>query len=80
MGWSGIENGKLLELAASAQFDVLITNDRGLEYEQNVSTLPLGIIVLMVRSNTIEAIRPLYGRMHTVLQSIKPGELVKLSQ
>jgi hypothetical protein len=33
MGWTGIGNGELLRRAATAGFDVLITNDRGLEYQ-----------------------------------------------
>ena len=40
MKWSGIENGELLRRAAEAAFDVVITNDRGLEYEQNLEALP----------------------------------------
>lgn len=47
MNWSGIENGELLRLAADAGFDALITNDRGLEHEQNLATLPLAVIVLL---------------------------------
>ena len=39
-GWAGIENGRLLALAAT-QFDVLLTADRNIEYQQNQSALPL---------------------------------------
>jgi len=39
MGWAGIENGELLKVAAASGFDVLITTDRGMEYEQNSNTL-----------------------------------------
>ena len=35
MGWGGVENGELLRQAAAAGFDALLTNDRGLEYQQN---------------------------------------------
>ena len=59
MNWSGVENGQLLANAADAFFDVLITNDRGLEYEQNSSALPLSVIVLQSPADTIEAISPL---------------------
>lgn len=38
-GWSGIQNGKLLALAAE-QFDVFITADQNLQYQQNLATLP----------------------------------------
>ena len=37
-GWSGIDNGRLLALAAAAGFDALVSNDRGLEYEQDAAS------------------------------------------
>jgi hypothetical protein len=78
MGWSGVENGELLAKAAEAGFDALITNDRGLEYEQNPATLPLAVVVLLVHSNTIEMIRPLYVELEAALNSLAPRTLVKV--
>jgi hypothetical protein len=80
MKWNGIENGELLKLAADAGFGALITNDRGLEYEQNQSSLPLSVIVLLVKTNTIEFFRPLYPKLAEALRAIKPGELLKISE
>ena len=79
MKWSGIENGELLQVAAGAGFDVLITNDRGLEYEQNLSALPIAVVVLLVKANTIEAIRPMLGKVLGTLRDLKPRELVKIA-
>lgn len=76
MGWSGIENGELLRRAAAESFDGLVTNDRGLEYEQNQKTLPLAVIVLIAETNTIESLRRLLPQFQLELQTIKPGELV----
>jgi len=67
MKWSGIENGALLRLAAEAGFDAVITNDHGLEYEQNLQSLPVAVVVLMLPSNTIESIRPHYARLQSAL-------------
>lgn len=78
MGWSGIENGDLLKLAASSGFDALITNDHGLEYEQNQNALALAVVVLIVKSNTIEAIRPLYNNLTAALGRLQPGALIKV--
>jgi hypothetical protein len=78
MGWSGIENGELLVKAAANGFDALITNDRGLEYEVNQTTLPLTVVVLLATSNTIEAIRPLYAALDAALKSLVPRTLVKV--
>lgn len=79
MNWSGIENGELLRLAAGAGFDAVITNDRGLEHEQNLETLPVAVIVLLAKANTIEAIRPVYAELLAMLARLRPCEFVKLS-
>lgn len=79
MKWGGIQNGELLRLASDAGFDAVITNDRGLEYEQNLNALPVSVIVLLVEANTIEAIRPIYGELLVTLTRLRPREFVKLS-
>ena len=78
MRWAGIENGELLRLAANAGFEAVVTNDRGIEYQQNVGALPVAVIVLLVRANTIEAIRPMCGALLASLAHVRPGEFVKL--
>jgi hypothetical protein len=50
MGWAGKSNGELLGLAAP-QFDVLITIDAGIQYQQNLSNTSLSIVLLHARSN-----------------------------
>lgn len=79
MKWAGIENGELLRLAETQGFDAVITNDRGLEYQQNVGTLPVAVIVLLAKANTIEAIRPLFPQLLATLSRLRPREFVKLS-
>ena len=79
MQWAGVENGELLQRAAAAGFDALITNDRGLEYQQNLGELPLAVIVILATANTVEAIRPLYGELLAVLARLRAREFVKIS-
>ncbi len=43
MGWAGIKNGALLRLA-DGQFDALLTVDQGIEYQQNLSGLRIGVV------------------------------------
>lgn len=57
-GWAGIKNGRLLALAAN-EFDVLLTADRNIEFQQHLSTLPLAVLVLVIRSNRLEEVKPL---------------------
>lgn len=59
MKWAGAENGELLRLAAGAGFNALVTNDRGLEYQQGLGALPVSVIVILAKANTIEVIRRL---------------------
>jgi len=59
MSWSGIENGELLAQAASAGYAALVTKDANLQYEQNLASLPIAVVVLRAPSNDIEDIRPL---------------------
>lgn len=79
MGWGGVENGELLRRAAAAGFDALVTNDRGLEYQQNLTTLPLAVVVLLAPANTVEALRPAYPALLAALTGLRPCEFVKVS-
>ena len=65
-GWAGVKNGELLRLAAT-QFDLLLTVDRNLEYQQSFGGLALAVIVVHAPSNDIAVLRPL---MPTVLAAI----------
>jgi predicted nuclease of predicted toxin-antitoxin system len=56
-GWSGIKNGKLLALAAT-KFDVFLTMDGNLEYQQNLSKLPIAVLVVTAVSNRMEHLVP----------------------
>jgi hypothetical protein len=77
MGWSGIKNGPLLRSAAQ-EFDVFLTVDQGIEYQQNPVGLALGIIVMVAASNDIDELRPLMPRVRETLASVSPGTLVKV--
>jgi predicted nuclease of predicted toxin-antitoxin system len=77
MGWSGLKNGELLSHAA-ALFDVLVTADQNLEYQQNLNTLPIAVAVLVAHSNRIEQLRPLLPRLIEVLSSLKPCTFVRV--
>ena len=74
MGWSGISNGKLLSLIRG-QFNAFITVDSNLAYQQNLSTLPVAVVVLRAPSNKIEDLRPLLPRLLATLDVLKPCEL-----
>ncbi|MGD0463020.1 MAG: DUF5615 family PIN-like protein [Tepidisphaeraceae bacterium] len=78
MGWSGIENGQLLAIAAKHDFDAVLTTDRGMEYEQNTGDLPLSVVIITAPSNAIEDIRPLLPELLAALAILQPRSLVKI--
>ena len=71
-GWAGAKNGTLLQLAAT-QFDVLLTVDRNLEYQQGFLGLTIAVIVVDVPSNDIAVLRPLMPAVLKALPNSKPG-------
>ncbi len=77
VGWSGIKNGPLLRRAAQ-EFDVFLTVDHGVEYQQNLLGLELAIIVMVAATNDIDDLRPLMSRVREVLGQTSPGNVVKI--
>ena len=71
MGWSGVKNGELLALAADG-FDAFFTVDKNLPYQQNLTTLPVAVIVLDAVSNELPALQPLLPALERALLSLKP--------
>lgn len=54
MGWSGVKNGKLMTLCVENGFEILLTIDKNLQYQQNLDRYPLTIVVLDSRSSSVE--------------------------
>lgn len=75
MGWSGVKNGALLALAGSG-FDAFITVDKNLPYQQNLTTLPVAVVVLNASSNEISHLLPLMTHLESTLAQLKPGTCV----
>jgi len=74
-GWSSKKNGELLRLL-EGEFDVFLTADQNLTYQQNLRNTRVAVIVLVARNNRIEALKPLMPKVEEVLKSIQPGEVV----
>ena len=77
-GFKGLKNGRLLQ-AASGQYDVLVTVDQNLQYQQNLNASALAIIVLKARRSTYPMLKPLMPKVLESLEEIKPGEVVVVS-
>ena len=73
MGWAGIKNGELLALAEAA-FDVFITVDRNLSFQQNLPKFNIAVLVLHARSNRLADLRPLIPKVLSILPTLSKGE------
>ena len=80
-GWGGVKNGQLLRQAA-AEFDILLTMDRGMEHQQNVEGLDLCIIVLSAVSNDLDDLLPLVPAVNAALSAnparVLPGRVIHI--
>jgi hypothetical protein len=78
MGWAGKSNGELLTLAAR-DFDVFLTTDRNLSFQQNVSAVDIAVVVLVAESNRIEDLKPLARRVLEAVETTKRGSVAIVS-
>ncbi len=77
LGWSGKENGELLRLAEK-KFDVFVTVDQNLSYQQNVSKFKIAVIMLMAKDNDIATLRPLLPKVRQTLNSLEAGRVFRV--
>ena len=73
-GWSGLKNGDLLR-AASADFDVFITADQNLQYQQNLAGYDVAVVVLAAVSNRVQDLAPLIPDALEVAAQLSPGDV-----
>ena len=72
MGWTTIQNGALLGLA-SHQFDIFVTVDRNLPFQQSLDRFSIALIVLEVRTNRLADLRPLIPKLLATVETALPG-------
>ena len=77
MGWSGKTNGELLSVAEPS-FDVLVTIDQNLQYQQDLTERTISVLVFVARSNQIEDLVPVVPAALSALQSIRHGAVVRV--
>ena len=77
-GWAGKKNGELLRLAEN-RFDVLLSTDKGIPYQQNVSRFDLAVVLLRARSNAYEDLAPLMDEVNGKLEQVQPGTVLRIS-
>jgi Domain of unknown function (DUF5615) len=78
-GWAGAKNGELLPLAAGL-FDVLLTVDRNLEYQQSFTGVRLAVIVLHAPCNDVAVLRPLIPAILAAIPKAKSGTVLQINR
>jgi len=76
-GWSGKKNGELLRLA-SRKFDVFVTVDQNLEYQQSIRKFSISVILLMAKDNDIDTLRPFLPKVRQILESMEKGRVFRI--
>lgn len=71
----GLKNRLLLQQAESAGYEVLITVDQGLRYQQNLTQRKISILMIRSRTNQMEDLVPLVGSVLVALTEILPGQV-----
>lgn len=77
IGLAGKKNGELLSLA-DGTWDVLLTNDRKMKHQQNMTGRTISLVVFVARSNRLRDILPLVPACVRALSSIRPGQIVEV--
>jgi hypothetical protein len=77
-GWAGLKNGELLRAAAAEGFEILVTADRNLQFQQNLSRTVLGIVFLVAPSNALEDLLPLVPGLRAAISKSRPGQILRV--
>ncbi|MBI3313734.1 MAG: DUF5615 family PIN-like protein [Candidatus Omnitrophica bacterium] len=76
-GWSGRKNGELLRLAEK-KFDVFITVDQNLSYQQNIIKFKISVILLTAKDNDLDTMKTFMPKVRHILESLKAGHVFKV--
>ncbi|MGI8494813.1 MAG: DUF5615 family PIN-like protein [Pyrinomonadaceae bacterium] len=78
MNWAGVKNGDLMALAET-EFDVFITVDRNLSFQQNLPKFGIAVLVIRSKSNRLEDLQPFAPKIIKILPTLKKGEAIFIS-
>jgi predicted nuclease of predicted toxin-antitoxin system len=76
-GWAGEKNGELLSLMSDV-YDVFITVDSNMQYQQNLADMSVGFILLSAKNNKLETPLPLISDVEIALETIESGQLIMI--
>jgi hypothetical protein len=77
MGWASLSNGELLSVA-EGEFDVFITSDKNLSFQQSIPSSSIQVVLLKARTNTYEDLLPLVEKLPSVINAQEPGKFIEI--
>ncbi len=80
MGWRGTKDTTLLAIANAEPFDVFVTADKNLPYQQNFQNLTLKVIVLNSKSTRPDRLIPLIIQLIPLLPDLEPGSVTIIEE
>jgi len=79
MNWQGKKNGELLGLIAFNGFDIFVTIDKNLQYQQNLDKFNISIFLLLAVNNRRETLQKLIDQVKEIIHKGDFGKLTKIS-
>jgi predicted nuclease of predicted toxin-antitoxin system len=76
-GWAGKKNGELLRLMIGA-FDIFLSIDSNLEYQQKLIGQPVSFVLLSAKNNRFETLLPLMSEVRHALETIQSGQVIRI--
>ena len=80
MQWNGLRNGNLMRVAVEAGFDVLLTIDKNLEYQQNLKSFDIIVAVFDVKDNKVPYYEPFLSIFERQLPSLTKGAAYRIGK
>ncbi len=80
MNWKGIKNGNLMSLAIDNGFDIFLTVDKNLEFQQNLKRYAIALVVLDSKSNNIRSLLEFIPSFKSQVKDFEKGKSYRISQ
>jgi hypothetical protein len=76
-GWASLKNGELL-LVSSPRFDVFVTADKRLRYQQNIARFDIGVVVIATRDTRLPRLQEVLDELRVAIRDVLPGTLIEV--
>jgi predicted nuclease of predicted toxin-antitoxin system len=77
-GWDSFKNGKLLQKAMEDEFDIFLTSDKNIEFQQDIAVINIAFIVLDIILLKWSHIEPLIPELRELIPLVEKGKLYKI--